>query len=264
MRVNFTDTHKHILLGALLLMLFAFPALAEERVTLTSGEWPPYISEDFKYGGFGTRVCTQAFAMAGFDVEYLYMPWKRGYNVAASGHATGALGWHKTPEGEKLFYYSDPIFSPRTVIFHSRGSRFDWKTPDDFGHLKVGATLGYLYIPQLQEAVERKGGKLDIAPTDEVNLLKLAAGRIDVFPCAREVGYYILNTKLQPGIAQTITHHPRLLLHDAAYVLISKKMPDGKKIINRFNEALKILRESGYYDTYRLESLRGDYLPKQP
>jgi len=239
-------------------------ALAEETITLTNGEWPLYHSKEFKHGGFGTRVCTQAFAMAGYNVKYHYMPWKRGYEAAANGQFMGTVGWHKTPRGEKLFYFSDPIFSPKTVIFHTQGRSFDWKTPKDFGHLRIGGTLGYVYAEQLEEAVRLKGGHLDIAPTDEVNFLKLAAGRIDVFPCSKDVGYFIINTKLSANAARNIQHHPRLLLENAAYLLISRKVKNGQEIIKRFNESLQILKDSGYYDTYRFESLRGEYLPDQP
>ncbi|QJB55566.1 transporter substrate-binding domain-containing protein [Pseudodesulfovibrio sp. zrk46] len=238
------------------------PSAQAEEIVVTNGEWPPYTSKEFKHGGYATRICTQAFAIGGMDVRYMWMPWKRGYESARSGPAMGTFTWNKTREGEKHFYYSDPVFAPQTVIFHTRGSSFDWWTPDDFGHLRVGATLGYLYEDELRKAVNRHGGKLEIAPTDEINFQKLAAGRIDVFPCAKEVGLYLMRHKLPPGSADTINYHPRLLLEATAYLLISKRIHNGPDIIKRFNEGLQILRDSGKYDEYHFESLRGEYMPQ--
>lgn len=237
-------------------------AYAEETITLTNGEWPPYFSEEFVYGGVGSRICKKAFALEGIDVEYEFLPWKRGLKSAELGQYAGSLGWRKTPEREKVFHFSTPLISVDSVFFHRKGSSFDWETLDDVGSMTVGATLGYTYIEMLRPYIEKYGGKLDIAPNDEMNLHKLAAGRIDLFPCAKAVGYYILRTKALPGTGDLIRHHPKPILEGEIYLVISKKQPRGKDLIKRFNRGLKKLKESGLYDRYLLESIRGDYLPE--
>lgn len=236
-------------------------AYAGNPIVLTNGEWPPYFSKDFKFGGVGSRICQEAFALEDIDVEYEYLPWKRGLESAELGQFAGSLGWRKTPEREELFYFSDPLLTVDSVIFHRKGQHFNWETLDDIGGMTVGATLGYTYIDMLKPYIERNGGKLDIAPTDEINLHKLAAGRIDVFPCAKAVGYYILRAKTLPGTGDLIKHHPKPILEGEIYVVISKKHPRGKELIDRLNRGLKKLKESGLYNKYLLESIRGDYLP---
>jgi len=236
-------------------------SLAQEGIVLSNGEWPPYFSAAFKYGGVGSRIGSEAFALEGIKVTYDYLPWKRGLEFARTGQIEGAIGWRKTPERAKYFYFSTPLLSANVVLFHKEGSLFTWKTLEDIGHMKIGATLGYSYIKKLTKAVERNGGKLEIAPTDEINLQKLAAGRIDIFPCGKAVGYYILRTKFTPGTADMVRHHPRPLIDSPLYLLISKKTKNAQELISRFNEGLKQLRESGKYEQYELESLKGDYLP---
>lgn len=246
-----------------LLFTFTPNAPAQDSLTLTNGEWPPYFSESFKYGGVGSLICTEAFALEGIDINYEYLPWKRGLEMTRNGKYIGTVGWRKDPERDEDFLYSDPIFTVNSVFFHRQGSHFDWKTLDDIGHMKIGVTLGYTYINLLRPAVSRKGGKLDMATSDILSLQKLAAGRIDLFPCAEAVGYYLLRTKFLPGVADQITHHPKPILEGQIHLLISKKAANGQELIDKFNQGLKKLRESGKYEQYITQSLMGEYLPER-
>lgn len=250
-----------VCLGVAAWVLIAGVALAEEAIVLTNGEWPPFFSEALEDQGVGSRICKEAFARARMDVKYRFVPWKRGLQAARTGEATGSVGWRKTPERTKLFYFSDPILTVSSVLFHRQGSHFDWQTLDDIGPLTVGATLGYAYTDILQPYVEKHGGKLEIAPSDEINMGKLAAGRIDVFPCAQAVGSYLIDTKLSPRSAGLITHHPKPLLLGGIHLIISKDNPDGQKLITRFNAGLRELSQSGLYDQYIKELRSNRYRP---
>ncbi len=39
--------------------ILVFPAQAGDTILLSIGEWPPYFSQEFKYGGVGSRIVTQ-------------------------------------------------------------------------------------------------------------------------------------------------------------------------------------------------------------
>lgn len=255
---------KHLCFTVLLFaILCSTPAAAQDPVTLTNGEWPPMFSQEFKFGGVGSRICKEAFALSGVEVNYIYMPWKRGLEEARIGKWDGTVGWRKSPAREPDFLFSDPILQVNTVFFHRSGKMFDWNTVDDVGHLTIGVTLGYGYIELLKDAANRGGGKLEAARSDELNLQKLAAGRIDVFPCAEQVGYYLLRTKFIPGTADLVRHHTKPLMDSQLHLLISKKNPNAQDLIDRFNRGLRTLRESGKYDQYLNESLTGEYLPEE-
>jgi len=242
--------------------ILVFPVQAGDTILLSIGEWPPYFSQEFKYGGVGSRIVTQAFALEGITVKFDYMPWKRSLDSVLADSHKGSVGWRKTPEREKLFSYTDSLFNSEVVFFHRMGTRFDWQEIDDVGHLKVGVTLGYLAEKDLGPVTRRNGGKLDVAPTDVSNLLKLIDGRIDIFPCSKEVCYYLLRTQFLPGAADQIGHHPKPFYSSGLHVLFAKNDPEAPKLIKAFNRGLKRLRESGRYAQYLEESLRGEYAPR--
>ena len=76
---------------ALSLSVFLFAGIgvhAAEVVTLASGEWAPYQSKNLKNGGFISQVITESFAEEGYEVKFVYLPWKRGFEEAKAGRAT--------------------------------------------------------------------------------------------------------------------------------------------------------------------------------
>lgn len=232
----------------LILLLCTSAACAGDAIRLTNGEWPPYFSQELKDGGMGTALCTAAFALAGIKTEYTYTPWKRGFELARQGDYDGTLGWRSTPERKKDFLISDPLIFEDVVFFHKKGCDFDWKTLDDIGNLTLGGTLGYAYIKMLAQTVRRNGGKLELAPTDTLNFMKLSEGRIDLFPCAKLVGQHLLQMTLPPKSGLAIRYHPRPIMTGGLHLLISKKTTNAKELVTRFNQGLKRLRESGQYD----------------
>lgn len=237
---------------------------AGETIRLTTGEWPPYFSEDLNHNGIGWRICQEAFAMAGVRITPEFMPWKRALAMAEIGHTfAGTTGWQRTLEREGEFWYSDPILTRQIVFFHTKKGRFDWESLKDIGHMTIGVTLGYSHIEMLEPVVYRQGGRLDMAPTDALNFEKLLEHRIDLFPCALEVGNYILNRKLADKDTSKVRYDPKPLLTGPIHLLISKRLPEGKKLMEQFNRGLQHLHASGRYDRIVSEARNTDFVQSE-
>ena len=56
------------------LMMAACEASADEVITLTSGAWLPYLSECAPHHGVVSRIVTEAFALEGVRVNYIFRP----------------------------------------------------------------------------------------------------------------------------------------------------------------------------------------------
>ncbi|MCP4687520.1 MAG: amino acid ABC transporter substrate-binding protein, partial [Desulfobacterales bacterium] len=115
-------TRKILLL--LFLLCFASVGFAEETITLTNGEWPPYMSERLEHHGVVSRIVVEAFALEGVRVEYSFFPWIRALSLAKAGAFDGSVVWWKTPEREKDFFFSDPVLDVRYVFFHLKSNPF--------------------------------------------------------------------------------------------------------------------------------------------
>lgn len=252
---------KLIILITLVLALFtvSYGAIAQETVRLTNGEWPPYQSEHLKYYGLASRIVTEAFALEGIHVEYGFFPWNRAFMLAKKGRWNGTLVWSYSEDRAKDFYFSDPVIYSKWVFFHLKTTPFDWSTIDDLKDFKIGATIGYDYGKDFQEA--EKAGRIDVqrVARDEQNFVKLFKGRIHIFPQDVDVGYVMINTIFTEEEAQSFTHHPRPIKDAPFSLLLSKEVERNKQLLEVFNRGLKRLRESGKVEQYLSEFYAGGY-----
>ena len=232
-----------LLAGILLVLLLACPSLADETTLLSSGEWPPFFSASLPHGGVGNRIIAESFALMGVSVEFDYQPWIRALETARYGPAAGSAGWLQTPEREKFFLFSDPIFSSMRVFFHRRDVPFDWETLDDIRELRVAVTLG-----SADEFPFDAVRKVDVAQSYVSGMRKLAAGRVDVYACNLDVGLHVLKHQVAAREASLITYHPRPIFEETNHLILSRRFSNAQALMDRFNEGLRRLRESGRHD----------------
>ncbi|WP_319470801.1 transporter substrate-binding domain-containing protein [uncultured Pseudodesulfovibrio sp.] len=250
-----------ILMAAIGFVLSAASVNAEQTVILSNGEYPPFFSQSLQNNGIGSHIIREAFALEGISVEYEYMPWKRALTMTRDGYYDGAVGFRTSPKREETFFVSDPVLHIETVVFHRMGDQFDWKKLEDLASLKIGATNGYLIIDILKPLVKQHGGKLDIALTDIINMKKLLAGRIDIFPCEKKVGLHLLRTHFTPEQMQQISFHPKPLLDNKLHVLFSRNKASGSQLRESFNRGLKKLREKESYAQHLEECYTHEAIP---
>jgi len=227
-----------------------------QTLVLTNGEWPPFFSEHMPHGGIGSRIITEAFAQSDILVKYDYAPWKRALDIAIHDDHHGSVGWRKSRSRQRRFLFSNPLFNVDTVFFYNKSRPFEWTNIQDIGHLTIGATLGYSYVNEIRSITRQHAGKIEMTTSDEINLRKLISGRIDIFPCSKSVGRFILDTQIGPPSAKAITYHPHPLRSGPIYLLISKEAPNAEKIIKQFNIGLHKLKECGRYDHIMHECMR--------
>ncbi len=60
----------------MIMLLGATPVWAE-KITLVTGEFPPYTSKTLEHRGFSTEIVSAVFQEMGKEVEYKFYPWRR-------------------------------------------------------------------------------------------------------------------------------------------------------------------------------------------
>lgn len=232
-----------------------------EIVRITTGEWPPYMSENLKHGGLSNHVISEAFKLEGYSVEFAFFPWKRAFEAAKSGdkyHATSY--WYRSPEREKLFIYSEPLQIDKNVFFYRKDNPLEhWETLDDLKGKRIGAVAGFTYTKEFWDA--QKSGKLQIetASSEELNIRKLWKGRIDIFPTGPLVGQMIIRELFGPEALERAAFHPKPLLAVTGHLLISKKTEHANELVEAFNRGLAKLKENGRYAQFREDLIAGKY-----
>lgn len=232
-------------------------ATPANSIRLSSGEWPPYTSENLPHSGLASRIVTEAFALKGITVEYGYFPWARSLKLAQDGEWDGSLIWHKSPDREQDFYFSEPVVTGQNVFFHLKSHNFDWKEMKDLAGQHIGATIDYDYGEAFAQA--EKAGQITVerVSSDEQNFRKLLAGRIDIFPLDLDVGLAMLRQNFTPEEVAQITYHPLPIESYPYSLILSKKVPRNAELIVLFNAGLKELIDSGKMQQFIDESRQG-------
>jgi polar amino acid transport system substrate-binding protein len=233
-------------------LMASFSAQAAEKIRITNGEWPPYLSQQLPHYGLASRIITTAFALEGIEVEYGFFPWSRAIYLAELGAWQGTAVWRSTPEREQRFYLSAPVITSHYVFFHLTSAPFDWQGFPDLKPYRIGATHAYDYGIQFT-AMEQEGTlQVERVTSDEQNFQRLLHGRIDLFPNDFSVGYEQIS-KLSLPERSRITHHPRTFEGSDLHLMLPRTDPDNKILITRFNRGLKKLKESGAIEQWQLE-----------
>jgi polar amino acid transport system substrate-binding protein len=238
-------------------------AQTSKTIRLTNGEWQPFLSEAAPHLGFLSHIVTEAFALAGVEVEYGYFPWKRSMKLAREGKWDGAVAWVDTEERRQDFYLTDPVVPTKYAFFHRTDTPFDWNTFEDLKDVRVGGTLEYSYGKAFDAAEQAGVFKTHRAPNDETNLKKLLKERIKVFPGEVMVTYAQIRDTFADDQVAMLTHHPNLIHEQPLHLLLSKKVEGSEQMRDRFNEGLKKLKESGRYDQIMADALAGKYAKPQ-
>ncbi len=246
------ETMKIILFLYLFFVIYTSTAFSEEIVNITSGEWPPYLSEKLTHYGAGSHIVTEAFWAVGIKVNYGFFPWKRSYKYAKKGKGErktwhGSVVWVHTEERAKSFDYSDVVIEDSEVLFYLKEKPLKWDSINDLNGKKIGGTAHTTY--PLFEKAENEG-KLVIQRAGNYDTLfnRLLGGRIDAIPQVKRVGQYFLQKNFVAEDQEKITFSPTVIQNRKYHLIFSKQRPENKKILTLFNEGLVKIKKTGKYN----------------
>lgn len=233
------------LLIVLSIYLCSFSVYSEESVRLAIGEWSPFTSAKNPKGKIAEIVVEEAFKLSGYKVIFSYHPWKRSYELVKEGSADGTFPWYMSDRRKNDFFIAnEPIMKEKEVFFHLKSTDFQWKTFDDLKKYRIGGTIGYSHVMQLKE----QGVDVDVVASDDINLKKLLAGRIDAAPIGFMVGYDIINRLFSREKADLFTNNPHPLREAEMYGLFSKNSQNGKRYADALSRGISQLKATGRYD----------------
>lgn len=232
------------------LLICLVPAFAAGKPLLIGvAEFPPfkYTAPNGKIVGSDTEIVEQVFKRMGYTPVIQMQSWKRVQFGAEKGDYAAIYTFTRTPEREKIYFFSDPINTVKDVLYKKKVSKLSWDTLDDLKSFRVGASGGYGYAPIFKYAVEQNkfasfNEELK-SPPELWGLRALMAGRIDVFICEVSVCQYLISTNspefdgvdyIDKAIGDVRTFH----------VGFPKILPGSEQLAKDFNaELAKFVKE---------------------
>lgn len=228
-------------------------------LTISVGEWPPYLSSELKHNGVIAHLISDLLADEGYQVSYRFLPWPRAYASAAAGRFDATAVWMHKEEREADFLFSAPLLDEQFVFFHLKSLPFDWQHFDDLTGMTLGGGLEYSYGPAFDAFLEQGKVKMERVSSDQQNFEKLLKERVVLYPQEINVGYAALRSQFSAEDQDRITHHPKPLLVNLSYLMLPKALENSPHLLERFNQRLQSYRDSGRYQRYFDDLQQGLY-----
>lgn len=250
---------KQLLLTGITLALPIIAHSENKTITVSTGEWPPFLSENLKHHGVAARIIEESFASQNIHVQYGWFPWKRAYHNVRVGSWDASAIWAVTPQRSTEVLFSDPVIQNHTVLFFRKNNVIDWQSYEDLSGLIIGATNGYFNGVEFEQAEKRGLITVERTSIESSNFKKLESKRLDAVIAEIDTGYYIMQQIFNAEQIESIVVSPNHVASFSNHLVISKEIENAEDLISAFNKGLKQLTKSGKVDQYLKESRNGQY-----
>jgi len=229
---------------ALLLPLAMTCPLQAREISMLTVEWAPHYGSDLPEKGLTTAIVKAAFKAGGHSSDVGFIPWARALKEVEEGKADIVMGAYHNKDREEKYIFSDPIYFLELGLIARPGlgiNRYD--SLRDLTPYRIGISRGFANSEEFDAA-----NYLDkqVATYPNLNIRKLFRGRIDMAVMnfdlfryeARKEGFCISDVEFM---------EPPLETH-GLYLMASRNIADGEKIIRDFNRGLETIRKTGEFD----------------
>lgn len=180
-------------------------------IELSSLEWPPYSGAELPGQGALPQLLRQALSSQNESLLIRFQPWNRA--IKSASEDPFVVGYFPEYKAENLpCLYSDSIGTSRLGLAHRSDLTFSWQQLDELARYRIGVVNGYRNSPEFDALVATGKLKVEAAVSDELNLLKLLYGRLDLVVIDEQVmQYWLQQEPLLRNDAARLTFAPQLL-----------------------------------------------------
>ena len=227
------------------------------KVVFATGEWPPYTSEKVPGYGYATEVVTAACNAVGIEPEYRFYPWTRAEVMVKNGDVFAAFPFMKTEKRGMQYLLSESLLEGENhFVYYNKNTRtqkeVEYKEIADLKKYTIGVIRG----DSFEKEMIGLGMKTTPSNTPDLCIKMLRNGRVD-FYIGEIVSIIEMTRRLYPDEVSNFKFLPHVYDGKKQNTLIvSKKFPDAKLILDRFNKGVKIIKENGVY-----EKIKRKYIP---
>lgn len=194
--------------------------------------------------GYANDLVRAAYQAVGTPVTLRVVPYARCKAYVMQGQVAGCMSMSDSPELHGIVQFADaPLFSARPVFFYNgRKSRPAGTFGEIRRGMRIGIVLGYEYPAALDQLKER-GVILEAAASEEANLKKLAANRLDlalVMLDSRKTVELLMSKANVTHLISAFELEPQ-----GSFLGFSTKHADGERARVLFNQGYAMIQSNG-------------------
>ena len=229
---------------AILLAFVLVPTAQAREISMLTVEWAPHYGSELPEEGLTTAIVKAAFRASGHVSGVDFIPWTRALKEVEEGKADIVMGAYHNKEREQTYIFSDPIYFLQLGLIARPGlgiTRYD--SLRELAPYSIGISRGFANSEEFDAANYLNK---QIASFPNLNIRKLFRGRIDMAVMNFDLFRYEAG-KEGFCIGDVEFVEPPLETH-GLYLMASRNIADGNKIIADFNRGLVKIRQNGEFD----------------
>ena len=231
----------------LFLFLFSNFNVSAKQLTLSVGEWPPYMASYLPNNGAIAEIITEVFADIGYQVSFEFYPWARAMEQAQLGRVNGTGLWLKTESREGEFYFSEPVLEEKHVFFYNRNNKPNLDSFEAFQSYSYVGLEDFSYGIDLDNIIQANQINMYRVSSDDQAFGMLLKSRVSIYPQEMAVGYYQLRQHFSEQDMKLIGHIEQPFMRKNSHIILSKVDKNNANILKMFNESLLRMKQSGRY-----------------
>lgn len=215
----------------------------EIRFNISPNGYPPYLIVDqAEPSGIMWDVMKRVTEKLGYTLKALRIPRKRVDRMLVGGYLDATSRAREWVDNPDEFVFTDPIVAIEEVFFSPKDSDFRFQQVSDLAGTTLVTHLGYHY-PALQADLDAGRIKRFDVPRDQDMFTYVLHGNgFDAAIADRLVGRWILRNQ---EMRDDFRISERGISHYGFRIMMRK---DWQPFVDRFNQALAQLRDSGELD----------------
>ncbi len=187
--------YRNILIVCLFLLpMFSIAKDDDKVIKITFSQFPPFeFSKDEKAVGFTVDLISDIFKAAGYEPQFISLPWKRALEAAKAGEVDIITHLRRSEEREKYFIYSNPIIYSQHYFFKKKTLDIYPISFSELNSYTIATVNGYFYGDKFDDAHFKHLVPIATSEPAISNLRKLIAGRVDLVACQVNVCGYLID-----------------------------------------------------------------------
>jgi len=235
------------------LCLCAAQAAAGHVLKVATGEWPPYLSAELPGYGCVAVMVKDAFESEGYQVEYHFLPWSRGYAKTKQGHYDVNMYWFRSKQRERDFLLSkNNISLERLGFYYLKSLGLQGDSYAEFQGKTLVLNPGFTYPDELWKQVALNGIEVIEARTEVQNFELMAKGRAHATVLSEKVAQIYIDAMDLEGQAKVLSSET-LQGFLKGHVLFSRGMnKDAETVRVAFDRGFeKLMSDAEYRYNYQ-------------
>jgi polar amino acid transport system substrate-binding protein len=229
---------------------------ATQPLTIVSSDYPPlgYV-KDGEIVGISVDLIKVLQKRTGIEGKFVMYSWPRAYEMAQTDKDVLLYQMTYSEERARLFQLVGPIMQDTECFWKLKARKnIAVKELNDAKQYRIGVVRGAFTRGYLLERGFEEGKNIETVHDDDLNVKKLASGRIDLmFLTEKNFMDRVTNLGYKPDDFENVI----TVFHNYSYLGFSKQTsPD---VVSKFARELEAIKKDGSY--YRI---MGSYAVKPP